>query len=94
MKVIKRTNILVETKRRYVVSSRQVGEMIQCTHCLEQMISAQASADFFGASSRKIYRFIEREVIHFAETDTNQIYVCPTSVKAALDFQKKILLSK
>lgn len=44
---------------------------------------AQAFADFFGASLRAIFRFIEADEIHFVETERNEIYVCPTSVGAA-----------
>ncbi len=85
MKIIRRTNIFIKTKRKFIVSNQTLPEIICCEECVEQMITAQASADFFGVSSRKIYHLIDKEKIHFVETEANQIYVCPASVKKILE---------
>ena len=82
MEIIKRTSILVKTRRRYVVENVQTDKSISCERCAGQMIPAQTAAIIFNVSSRVIYRFIEQENIHFAET--NEIYVCPVSVETAL----------
>ena len=49
------------------------------------MISAQTSAHLFSLSSREIYRFIETGQIHFIETETDEIYVCPDSLAQMKD---------
>lgn len=82
MEIIKKTSILVKTRRRFVISGLPPNEIIHCEQCAEQMIPAQASADFFGVSSRVIYRLIEQENIHYLET--KEIYVCPASIADAL----------
>ncbi len=87
MEIIKKTNIVVKTARRFVVRRAETDEPIQCGQCAGQMIRAQAAADFFGVSSRTIYRLIEQTIIHFTETEVNEIYVCPTSIQEALQIQ-------
>lgn len=85
MKFIKRTNILVKTKRRFVVGSVENDELVQCPQCVEPMISAHASANLFGVSSREIYRLVEAGAIHFVETENNQMFVCPTLIRQVLE---------
>jgi len=81
MRITRRTNILVETKRKIVIQAQPAETPIYCEQCAEPMIPAQMSADIFGFSSRIIYRLIESDKIHFIETENNEIYVCPLSVK-------------
>jgi protein-arginine kinase activator protein McsA len=83
MRITRKTNIFVETVRK-VVRQQPTAELIFCEQCAEKMISAQMSADYFGFSSRIIYRLIESEKIYFIETETNEIYVCPICVQQAL----------
>lgn len=85
MEIIKRTNIFVKTERRLVIQNQPVDETVECRQCPGQMIAPGAAASFFGVSRRAIYRFIEREEIHFIETETNEIYVCPISIKDVLE---------
>jgi len=84
MRIAHRTNILVKTERKFIVRGSSSDETIVCEQCAERMVSAQASADFFGFSSRIVYRLIESGKIHFAETETNEVYVCPISLKKIL----------
>jgi hypothetical protein len=88
MRITRKTNVLVKTVRKYIVQQQSSEELIGCGHCDEQMMSAQATADFFQISSREIYRFIESEKIHFVETNANEIYVCPVSVRHILELIK------
>ncbi len=88
MEIIKKTNIVVKTARRFVVRRAETDEPIQCGQCAGQMIRAQAAADFFGVSSRMIYRLVERGAAHFVEAERSELYVCPVSVKAALETQE------
>lgn len=86
MQITRKTNILIATKRRFVVR-QAANERILCERCNEPMIRAQAAADFFGVSSRTIYRFIEQADVHFTETDVNQLYVRPISTGEAFQIQ-------
>lgn len=85
MRITRKTNIFVETVRKVVVQRQPKAELIFCEQCAERMISAQMSADYFGFSSRIIYRLIESEKIYFIETEANEIYVCPICVKQVLE---------
>lgn len=85
MRITRKTNVFVKTERRFLVQRQPADEQISCGQCDRQMLPAQMSADFFGVSSRTIYRFIETGKIHFVETETNETYVCPTSVERALE---------
>jgi hypothetical protein len=88
MKITRRTNVFVKTEREFVVRGLLPEELSSCGECAAPMIPGQAAADFFGVSSRRIYRFIESERIHFLETETNEIYVCPASVKRVLELNE------
>jgi len=85
MKITRKTNVFIKTERKFFVARQTVNEPICCGQCAEPMTPAQISADFFGISSRTIYRLVESEKIHFVETEANEIYVCPVSVKRALE---------
>lgn len=79
MEIIRKTDILVETKRRFVISQPEFEEQFFCPHCPGQMISAEASAVLFKLSRREIYRMIEKELVHFCETSDGLILICPDS---------------
>jgi hypothetical protein len=85
MKITRKTNVFVKTVRKFIVHRQETDETVFCDRCNEEMISAQEAANFFGVSSRRIYRSIESEKIHFAETAHNEIYVCLISIKQILN---------
>ena len=85
MRITRTTNIFVKTERKLVVGQPPTEPIIGCGQCAEPMIRAQTFADFFGISSRTIYRLIESEKIQFIETEANEIYVCPICVKRILE---------
>lgn len=76
MGIIRKTNILIKTERRFVV--RQAGEVprIWCDQCAGQMITAREAAGLHGIGTRGVYRLIEEGKVHFAETAA-EMYVCP-----------------
>jgi len=78
-------NILIKNERRLIVHRQSSNSTVFCDQCSEQMLPAQTSADFFGVSSREVYRLIESRQIHFIETAANEIYVCPESIKKVLN---------
>lgn len=79
MEIIRKTDILIETKRRFIISQHEQEEQFLCPFCAGQMISAEASAVLFETSRRAIYRTIEKEAVHFAETPDGLLMICPES---------------
>lgn len=79
MKIIRKTDILVETKRRFIICQPEQDERFFCPCCPGQMISAEASAVFFRLSRRDVYRMIETGKVHFSETETGLLFICPES---------------
>lgn len=79
MEIIRKTSIVVETKRRFIVSQPETGEQIFCPLCTGQMISAEASAVLFKLSRRAVYQAIETGKLHFSETKNGLIFICPAS---------------
>ena len=90
MKITRKTNILIETQRQFVVRRESADEPMRCEPCDQPMFSVQTAADFFAVSSRTIYRLIESESIHFVETERNEIYVCPISIKQILELIRMV----
>lgn len=88
MRITRKKNITVMTERKFIVQKQTANKIVRCEQCRAEMIPAQISADFFGFSSRVIYRLIEADKIHFLETESNEIYICPVSTVEVL---RKIL---
>ena len=84
MEIIKKTNILVLTKKKIVVRQTPPAEPLLCRQCGVLLLTVQKAADLFEVGTRLIYRLIESESIHFIENETNEIYVCPASIKEIL----------
>lgn len=84
MEIIRKTDILVETRRRFIISQPESDEQFFCPHCPGQLISAEASAVLFNLSRRAVYRIIEKEAVHFCETENGLIFVCPESFAETL----------
>ena len=84
MRITRRTNIFVKTERKFIVRQQAADGFVVCGRCSEPMIPAQMSADLCGISSRVIYRLIEAGELHFVETETRDIYVCPNSMQTIL----------
>jgi len=94
MEIIRKTDILVKTKRRFIISQPETCEQIFCSFCPGQMISAEASAVLFKLSRRAVYRMIETERIHFTESENGLLFICPDSFAEILthDAEKEIRL--
>lgn len=77
----RRTEITIETSRRFVVSEFRGSLTSWCDECLAEvlMITPNEAADRTGLSSRTIYRWIEEGKIHFSE-QFGIVLVCGTSL--------------
>jgi hypothetical protein len=80
MEIIRKTEMVVETRRRIIVTQpEEAGEQIFCHECAELMITAEALAVLQNVSRREIYRTVETGALHFAETESGILFVCPNS---------------
>ncbi len=85
MKITRKVNISFATERKITASSPSAAnEIVHCRDCAVEMIPAQIFAEYFGCSSRLIYRLIEADKIHYLETESNEIYICPVSAAEVL----------
>ena len=90
MRITRKTRVLIKTERQFVIrgEATEEDEALGCCECRGQqtmMITARVAADFFELGKREIYRLIEAGKIHFAETEKNEVYVCPASVRQIFD---------
>lgn len=77
MKIIRKTKILVNTKRELKISQiKPQEEFVVCPQCGETMIEARLAAEILRKSIREIYRMIEADSIHFYETDDKHGFLC------------------
>ncbi len=80
MEIKRRTEIFVETNRRFVIHQPESADEIFCPRCAEPMLTAEQSAAFFKISRRDIYRSIESDAVHFIEAETGILFICPNSL--------------
>ena len=77
----KRTEITIETHRRFVV--RRFGGPVRswCDGCLSEawLITPTEAAAVTGVSSRTIYQWIENGLVHFTE-DLGELMICAESL--------------
>ena len=77
----RRTEITIETSRRFVVSEFRGSLTSWCDECLAEvrMITANECAARLGVSSRTVYRWIELGQLHFNER-FGVLLVCEVSL--------------
>ena len=82
MKIIKKTHILVETKREIVISQSQSppDEQIVCQQCGGQMMTAQTAAALLEINIREIYRLIGKENFHFSDSQLEVTHICSSAI--------------
>ena len=82
MKMMKRTEITIETHRVLVVHRPKSSFLAWCAACAKQsqMITPVEAAVLARVSTHTISRWIEAEQIHFTETADGQMLVCFNSL--------------
>ncbi len=80
MKIIKKTQILVETKRQIVISQLPPDEQIICEQCGGQMMPTQTASALLGLNIREIYRLIEKGNFHFSDSNLEVTHICSSAV--------------
>jgi excisionase family DNA binding protein len=77
--------ITVET-RQMVIRRRTNHAPVWCTECSSpvQLITPEEAAVLAGVSTRTIYRRVERGQLHFVETDSGRLLICPNSLPTSM----------
>ena len=77
----RRTEITVEEQIRIFRHSPAMPH-IKCTECSGEswMVSPEVAALAASVSARTIYRWVEQSKIHFRESASGALVVCPRSV--------------
>ena len=91
MEIKRTTEIFVETNKRFVIHQPDTTEQFFCPNCNEPMLGVEATAALFGISHRAVYRLIEQNAAHFAETVSGAAMLCPSSLAAFLEGKTKQL---
>ena len=91
MEIKRKTEIFVETSRRFVIHGPESAEQIVCRECGEPMLAAEQAAALFDIGRRTVYQIIENATIHFVETEAGVLLVCPDSLSRILQDQKELL---
>ena len=84
MEIKRTTEILVETRRRFVIVQPENVGRILCPRCAGQMIEPETAASLLAVSRRYIYRQIEKPDAHFVETETGIVLVCSDCLSGRL----------
>jgi len=78
----RRTEITIESSR--FISIRQIGGAagVGCLECdgAIQMVTPDNASALFRLSTRVIHRLVEEGRVHFRETPTGSILICPNSL--------------
>ena len=82
MKDRTRTEITIETERILIIRKRKGSILTWCSTCAQQvqMIKVDEAATIARVSSRTIYRWVEAEKVHFAETPEGLLLICLSSL--------------
>ena len=82
MKDRTRTEITIETERVLIVRKCKGSVLTWCSTCAQQvpMVKVDEAAIIARVSSRTIYRWVETEKIHFAETPEGLLLICLNSL--------------
>jgi hypothetical protein len=77
-----RTEITIETERVLIIKQRKGRCLAWCPICAGQvpMVMVDEAATLSRVSARTIYRLVESERVHFAETPQGGLLVCLSSL--------------
>jgi hypothetical protein len=77
-----RTEITIETERVLLIKHRKGRILAWCPICARQvpMIKVDEAATLSRVSARTIYRWVESERVHFAETPQGELLICLSSL--------------
>lgn len=78
----RRIEITVETTRVLLAERRSVAVTAWCASCegRVRMLTPEEAARLARTSARAIYRRVEEEKLHFAETEEGDLLICRDSL--------------
>lgn len=88
MEIKRKTEIRIQSKRRFVVRQSPSNEQIVCAECHASMLAAEAAAVLLDIKCRRVYQLVESGAAHFIETEAGRMFVCPSSLDAAIGKDK------
>lgn len=80
MEIKRKTEILLETSRRFIIHQTDAHEQIICTECREPMLTAEQTATLLCLSRRAVYQLVELGHAHFTESETGAVMICLSSL--------------
>ena len=89
MEIKRKIEMIIATNRRYVIRQSAPHTSIACAECNEPMLTAEQSANFFGITQRRVFRIIEAEAAHYAETDAGAVMICLNSLATFLEINER-----
>jgi len=89
MNVRRVVEITIQTTETVVLRSSQVKISAHCPACRAEleMLTAGAAAARAAVPLRWIYRWIETGELHFQETPTGVVLICPNSLERTAQFR-------
>ena len=91
MEIKRKTEILVETSRRFVIHQSDSPDQITCAWCNGPMLTAEQAATILGISRRAVYQLVETGGPHFTEIETGAVMICLSSLATDLDERTRLL---
>lgn len=85
MEIKRKFDLLIATKRRYIIRQAPSGQQIPCASCGATMLTAEQAANLYGITQRRIFQLIEAGAAHYTETQAGAVMICLTSLTAILD---------
>lgn len=78
----KRIEVTVEADRMVVIRRRRGVVRAWCEGCAQpvKMITVDEAAVLVGVTARTIYRWVEKERLHFTETSGGSLLICLNSL--------------
>jgi hypothetical protein len=89
MEIRRKVELTVTTNRRYIIRRSASSGSAECEVCGKPMLTAEPSAKFFDISQRYLFQMIETGALHYAETETNEVRICITSLAEFLSDGKR-----
>lgn len=85
MEIKRKFEMLVATKRRYVIHQTPSGEQTVCAECGEPMLRIGQAAILFGIKQSRIFQIVETGVAHYTEAKAGALMICLNSLATVLD---------
>lgn len=90
MEIKRATEIIIKTNRKFVIRGTDSIEQCFCPDCGETLIGIDVASALFGISQLAVFRLVEQNKAHFAETESGILLICSNSLTEILATRTKI----